>query len=146
MNKITHIFIVLIATSSFLFGEQNKQISDMIQHYDQLFNSLDKTRKGLSDEQLRMSVDPFISIKNTPIANKKDMPTLEQVKPEPEYALYAILNNRVKINDSWYSIGDEIKEYKLVAISNNSAKLAKNNETLTLNLKKGNENVVISHN
>ncbi|WP_228568929.1 hypothetical protein [Campylobacter sputorum] len=144
MKKIVNIFIFLILGLSFSFGAQNDQISDMIKHYEGLFNSLDKARKGLSDEELSKSVDPFISIKNTPITTY-DQPSVN-VEQEPEYALYAILNNRAKINDTWYSVGDDVRGYKLNAILKNSVKLTKNSETLILNLVKGNENVIISHN
>ncbi|ASM40144.1 hypothetical protein CSPB12327_07095 [Campylobacter sp. RM12327] len=144
MEKIVNIFIFLILGLSFSFGGQNNQISDMIKHYEGLFNSLDKARKGLSDKELSQSVDPFISIKNTPIVTY-DQPSIN-LEQEPEYALYAILNNKAKINDTWYSIGDDVRGYKLNAILKNSVKLTKNNETLTLNLVKGNENVIISDN
>lgn len=144
MKKITKIFMLLTFGSYCLFAKGNEQMTEMIKHYEELFNSLDKSRKGLTNEQLNTSVDPFISIKNNPIIQNNEKTPIS-IEPQPEYALYAILNNTAKINNGWYKVGDQVKDYKLSTISKNSVKLTRNNETLILNLTQGNENVVISY-
>lgn len=143
MKKIS---LLCIFCAIFAFGGSKE---DALKHYDKLFESLSKQRQGLSDKQIKNSIDPFIKIQPIVINSSENGEEAPQTSatPKPEYVLYAILNKRAKINNEWYNIGDQVKDYKLVSISKNSVNLSKSSKNfLKLELKKGNENVLITQN
>lgn len=143
MKNFIKFCLIYVVCGNFAFGQSKE---DDIKHYDKLFESLSKQRQGLSSQQIKNSIDPFIKIAPSIIINS-DTNTTQINAPKPEYVLYAILNKRAKINDEWYSIGDQIKDYTLVSVSKNSVSLSKSNKAfLKLELKKGNQNVLITKN
>ncbi|MCR6590791.1 hypothetical protein [Campylobacter insulaenigrae] len=58
-------------------------------------------------------------------------------------SLQAIVSNKVKINNAWYVLNDEVEGYKIVAINKFQVILIKNQEEMVLNLYEKNNNIII---
>lgn len=102
--------------------------------YDTLFAEISDKRIGVSNEDIKKIKNPFIF----KMTQKVQDGETADVKVETVYTLYAILGNKVKINDSWYSINDQIGYYKLSKIKQNSVLLSSASETKELFIRKQN--------
>ena len=112
----------------------NSQVE--MEHYDQLFNTINEQRKGLSESELKSLSDPFLKIK---AINHDNNGSLDEI-----FDLQAIFNNKAKINGKWYQAKDNVGEYELASIKSKSVTLINKDEKIDLNLTKGaNKNVVI---
>lgn len=59
-------------------------------------------------------------------------------------SLQAIMSNKVKINNAWYMLNDEINGFKIIKIDKFQVLLIKNDkEEMVLNLYEKNNNIVI---
>lgn len=107
---------------------------------DQLFDSINKKRHGLTSEKISATKDPFkINETSQKVTKKLDNnDSMVQV-----YVLRGILNNKANINGLWFSIGSKVNEYKLKQINSDSVLLDSVGNKLKLMLEKGNENVII---
>jgi len=112
----------------------NSQVE--MEHYDQLFNTINEQRKGLSESELKSLSDPFLKIK---AINHDNNGSLDEI-----FDLQAIFNNKAKINGKWYQAKDNVGEYELASIKSKSVTLINKDEKIDLNLtKRANKNVVI---
>lgn len=107
--------------------------------YETLFETINQKRFGLTEASIKSTKDPFIKIYPDAVSGEGVVPKKET------YRLYAIFNNRVKINTLWLERGDVIGAYRLSAIGAKDVTLVSANHTLKLTLSdKGNNNVVVS--
>jgi hypothetical protein len=127
---ITLCFSSIILSSSFA---KETNFVDMSE-YDTLFAEISDKRIGVSNEDIKKIKNPFIF----KMTQKVQDGETADVKVETVYTLYAILGNKVKINDSWYSINDQIGYYKLSKIKQNSVLLSSASETKELFIRKQN--------
>jgi hypothetical protein len=127
---ITLCFSSIILSSSFA---KETNFVDMSE-YDTLFAEISDKRIGVSNEDIKKIKNPFIF----KMTQKVQDGETADVKVETVYTLYAILRNKVKINDSWYSINDQIGYYKLSKIKQNSVLLSSASETKELFIRKQN--------
>lgn len=107
--------------------------------YDEKFNLLSQKRVGLSDKEI-------ISLRN-PFSPAKDKVIEEEVAPDELIGkeLTAIIGDRVRINNEWYSLGDNMGSFKILSLIEDGVLLENQNGKLELKLKKGNKNVTIKY-
>lgn len=131
--KILTLFLVLS------FGVQ----ADDMKEYDNLFNSINQKRVGLNPKDIKSIQSPFI-YQNVKVDANLTEPSQSNLIT---YSLFAIVENRAKINSNWYGINDEIPDnsgYKVKKINKKSIVLSNEYENLELNLTRGRTNVVVS--
>ncbi|EAK0436840.1 hypothetical protein L8U98_01290 [Campylobacter sp. RKI_CA19_01128] len=51
-----------------------------------------------------------------------------------DFSLQAIISNKVKINDKWYALNDDIEGFKIVEIKNSQVVLIKEEKIMVLKL------------
>lgn len=51
-----------------------------------------------------------------------------------DFSLQAIISNKVKINDKWYALNDDIEDFKIVEIKNSQVVLIKEEKVMVLKL------------
>lgn len=51
-----------------------------------------------------------------------------------DFSLQAIVSNKVKINDKWYALNDDIEDFKIVEIKNSQVVLIKEEKVMVLKL------------
>ena len=109
--------------------------------YDRQFDAIGKIRVGLSDKDIVSLKDPFS------IESIKKYAIEEEVEPGLiGKNLNAIIANKVKINDTWYSLGEYIGSYKIMQIKDKSVIIENEKQNLELKLNQGNQNVIITIN
>ncbi|WP_200764098.1 hypothetical protein [Nitrosophilus alvini] len=110
---------------------------------DSLIEKIKKERMGLEVNELKKTKDPFYYDKEYA---KERIKKLKKKRKGPYFRLYAILNNKAKINRKWYRLGDKISGYKLVKISQTKVKLRRGNRTVTLFIPRKNRKIKIRTN
>lgn len=155
MKSKIYYFALLCVLSSFLNAnvltkediEQEMSVvkgpydENVVREYIQIFHDISKERKVMDDKEINGVENPFI-VPPKPIEN----PNAIEVKPI-EYNLYAIVEDRVNINNQWYRQNDKIKSpenARLVKIKSSSVILKIANKTKEIQLSKGSENVQVS--
>lgn len=80
----------------------------------------------------------IVSPQYDPFQNGKEvvMKTLDAKKQESTLYVTTILNNKAFIDSRWYKVGDIVKEYEIVQITNNSILAKKNDKLIKLGIKK----------
>lgn len=111
--------------------------------YEEVFQELSQNRVGVSSGLIDTLPNPFMSTGNDE-RSKVDQNITGDHK-DFSYKLYGLMDGRAYINDAWYKKGDMIGSYKIFAITNDTAILRSSNNTIKLNLEKGNRNVNISY-
>ena len=89
-----------------------------VKEYDTIFEKIAVKRVGVDASAIDKIANPFIVTYENSDNN---------VTQKPLYVLEATLNQKAKINGSWYAIHDEIDIFKLVRVKPNSVTLQ--NET-----------------
>lgn len=115
--------ILIILLISNVFAIDKEQIEKKIQ-------ALSNIRVVLNSSDIDMLNNPFYQV-----ATNKSQQNLE---PVFTFTLSAIVEKRVKINNKWYEINDEIdgsNGYKVVLIKNNIVGISNSNNYKELNLK-----------
>ncbi|EAK0829513.1 hypothetical protein CFT13S00388_00800 [Campylobacter fetus subsp. testudinum] len=130
INMKKYIFLILI---SYTLSADEATINK----YMDITKNISQSRQTLSPSELKDIKDPFVSQK------KIDQDTNETA--QDPYVLYAIVQNKVKINQSWYGIKDTIDIYTISHIQKDSVILQNQTQTIKLNLKKGSSNVLINY-
>lgn len=130
MKKIT----ILLFFTLFVFADEEIQkIKDMTAFLSQSKQSFDK-------ELIKSIKNPFVSNFANEV-NQDNNSTSFVFIPKKELELLAIFQNRVKINEKWYKLGDFIESKKLIKINKKSVVL-KGDKELEIFLK-GTNGVVI---
>lgn len=132
-------YILIFTCTSILAFANNNALNKKIKVFDNIFESINKKRFGLSDKAISETKNPF-EIKSK---DKADKSALEESEKE-KYQLFALLGKRAKINKKWYSLQDKIGTYTLINITKSSVTLKSVNDTIELKLHRGSKNVNIS--
>lgn len=89
---------------------------------DELFKKVAVQREGLKKEQLDTLKSPFVETKQTQYARDSKGDNTDN-----SFVVRAIIQDRVKVNEKWYSVGDNIYGLVIEKILNNGV-LVKNND------------------
>lgn len=118
--------------------------SDKIKEIDNIIEKIKTRRVGISKEAIKELKDPFFLSKKEKklYENKKRVAKSKRVN----FKLYAIFNNKAKINSKWYKIGNKIKGFTLYKVCNNCVKLKRNKRVVTLFLNKKSSKIKIYKN
>ncbi len=129
------IFCCLLLGLSVSLAKDNVSSLNDTKGYDQLFEKLAEKRVGVDYSTILALANPFDSI------SKEDVNQTAE-NTEPSYALKAIVSTRAKINDTWYMVNDQVGNYTLVSIADNSAILKNDTEKKTLYIRNKNDSKV----
>ncbi|RAZ50026.1 hypothetical protein [Campylobacter hyointestinalis] len=133
---IRYIFLAL-ATMSLGFCEDNS-----LERYQNILKNLTEAKTGLTQKEIENITNPFFKSEQ---ANSSLQASPDSNQTAPRYRLYAIFNNKVKINNLWYKLNDKIDQYDIYKIKKSSVVLKNQEELLELNIIKGNQNVSITY-
>jgi hypothetical protein len=125
---------ILVGTLN-LFGDSSANIAQ----YDESFNQISEVRVGISDEDIDRLSNPFAVIQTAAIPASNST-------AEPVFQLNAIVENKIKINNSWLKLGSLINGLRVIAIKQKSVVLGSDNKRLELFLREKNENSIITAN
>ncbi len=106
---------------NFIDAKSTLSMGNEVKEYDTIFEKIAVKRVGVEAAAIDRIVNPFI------VTYDNSVNFDDNVSQKPLYVLEATLNQRAKINGSWYTIHDQIDIYKLVKIKANSVTLQ--NET-----------------
>ncbi|MDR0762334.1 MAG: hypothetical protein LBF13_04725 [Campylobacteraceae bacterium] len=134
LKKYFLIAAVLVGTLN-LFGDNSADIA----RYDRYFNEISEVRVGIPNNEIDKLSDPFAVIRTANVADTSNVTS-------PTFQLNAILENKVKINDSWLKQGSLIHDLRVIAIKQKSVVLGNENKRLELFLREKNENSIITTN
>jgi len=141
LRTITLILCLIAFGMVNVIAKEGISLEQEVKEYDQIFSKIAKKRIGIDGTMIDKINNPFIV--QTVEHNTSDITAPVQT---PEYALEAIVNQRVKINGQWYGIHETIESYKIVKITQKSATLANEIETkeLFIRTKNGNNVKILS--
>ncbi len=124
INMKKYVFLMLILYT--LSADE-----EIMKKYMDITKNISQSRQTLSPSELKDIKDPFVSQRNI---DQEQIDTNETA--QDPYVLYAIVQNKVKINQSWYGIKDTIDIYTISSIQKDSVILQNQTQTIKLNLKK----------
>ncbi len=135
-DEILKNIVLILCFSSIILSSSFAKETNFVDmsEYETLFAEISDKRVGVSSEEIKKVKNPFIF----KIVHKTEDGEIADIKVETIYNLYAILGDKVKINDSWYSINDQLGYYKLSKIKQNSVLLSSASETKELFIRKQN--------
>jgi hypothetical protein len=125
----------MLAVTLNLFGDSSADIAK----YDRYFNEINEIRVGILNQEIDKLSNPFAVIQ-TAVTEKTGNTTA------PTFSLKAIVEKKVKINDSWLGQGSSIGDLRVIAIKQKSVVLGNENRRLELFLRETNENSIITTN
>jgi hypothetical protein len=128
------LFINACALNIWAQNAQTKELSE----YDNLFSEISAKRSGVKAKEITKVKNPFVTLQREISSKDGNTTQFKQIT----YTLYAILSDRVKINQHWYKINDTIGYYKLKKIKHNSVLLVSASEKKELFLRKDNEKYI----
>ncbi|MDR3177783.1 MAG: hypothetical protein LBT96_02245 [Campylobacteraceae bacterium] len=111
-----------------------------IVEYDKFFNEISEVRVGISEQDISGIANPFVVV-SAPISQDNNANATA-----PAFKLNAILENKVKINDTWLAKGSAIDGLRVISIKQNSVVLGNENRAIELFLREKNENSIITIN
>ncbi|MDR2635606.1 MAG: hypothetical protein LBC08_02120 [Campylobacteraceae bacterium] len=133
MKKYSLIAAILVGTLN-LFGDNSADIAK----YDRYFNEINEVRVGIEDEDIEKLSNPFAVIRTAAATTN--------TTAEPTFQLNAIVENKVKINNSWLKQGSLVNGLRVITIKQKSVVLGSDNKILELFLREKNENSIITTN
>ena len=104
-----------------------------INDIDKLVNDIKQERIGLTAKEIDTAKDPFIYT-----GGKYGSVLRKEKKVRYKFYLTAIINDRVKINRKWYSLGSRVGGFRISKVGRNYVLLTRNNETVRVFMKKRN--------
>lgn len=107
---------------SFITAKDNLSLGNEVKEYDRIFEKIAEKRVGVDGLTIDKLSNPFIVS-----TNELDISDANTSTGESAYLLEATINQKAKINGTWYNIQDTINTWKLTKISHNSVILQ--NET-----------------
>lgn len=134
--KLLKTTILLFLLINFSYGNSD------LKKIDNLIDKIKVKRVGLNSSEIKILKDPFHYNKKAILKGKKRIYKRHFYKHY--YRLYAIINDKAKIDGKWYKIGSQIGKYKLYNICHNCVKLKKREKMLTLYIPKKNRKIKIS--
>lgn len=127
------LFLIFFGISSLYSNEELKKI-------DSLIEKIKVKRVGIDSKKIKKLKDPFFYEKEYKAERIKKL----KRKYKRYYRLYAILNDKAKINRRWYKIGSKVGAYRLTDICDNCVKLKKGRKVLTLFIPRKSRKIKIS--
>ncbi|MDR1555091.1 MAG: hypothetical protein LBS39_03580 [Campylobacteraceae bacterium] len=131
-------FSIIICLSLICANNALCSSTDIVE-YDKFFNEISEVRIGIDDKEIDSIANPFITIPAPAQSNNANASL-------PTFRLSAIIENKVKINDTWLSKGSAINGLRVIAIKQNSVVLGSENRAIELFLREKNENSIITIN
>ena len=107
---------------SFITAKDNLSLGNEVKEYDRIFEKIAEKRVGVDGLTIDKLSNPFIIS-----TNELDISDANTSTGESAYLLEATINQKAKINGTWYNIQDTINTWKITKISRNSVILQ--NET-----------------
>ncbi len=107
---------------SFITAKDNLSLGNEVKEYDRIFEKIAEKRVGVDGLTIDKLSNPFIVS-----TNELDISDANTSSGESAYVLEATINQKAKINGTWYNIHDTINTWKITKISRNSVILQ--NET-----------------
>jgi len=132
-------FLKIFFLSLFVLNGQNINNIDLESKIERLkiqrkanlkFNLINPFRK-IEKKETPKIIKPKIKSKPKRKVRKEIIPKVEK----NSFELFSIFNDKAKINENWYSLGDFIGNYKIVKIEKETVTLQKKNIEKTLNFK-----------
>ncbi|AII14750.1 hypothetical protein CIG2463D_0912 [Campylobacter iguaniorum] len=114
---------------------------EIIKQYTNFIQDINEKRTGLTEIEIQSLSNPFIIKPQTAVSSN----IVDINETQDPYRLYAIFDNKVKINSLWLKKGDLIGPYTVEKIKQSSVILKNQTQNLELNLTKGDKNVNISY-
>ncbi|MBE3022718.1 hypothetical protein [Campylobacter sp. 7477a] len=135
------IFITIILSS--LCSLLGADVQDKKIKYDGMFSQIRQQREGISKHEILNSKSPFKEV-----ARDENLTVIspETLNTASSFTLQAVMQDRVKMDGSWYKLGDTIGEYKITKITNTSAILKRGDEKQEIKIQNGKKNVYIKIN
>ena len=115
------LFFTLVCIS-FITAKDNLSLGNEVKEYDRIFEKIAEKRVGVDGLTIDKLSNPFIVS-----TNELDISDANTSTGESAYLLEATINQKAKINGTWYNIQDTINTWKITKISRNSVILQ--NET-----------------
>jgi len=109
-----------------------------INDIDKLVNDIKQERIGLTPKEIATAKDPFIYLGgkySSVLRNKGE-------KKRYRFVLSAIINDRVKLNNKWYSLGNTVHGFKISKVGKNYVILARKNEQVRIFMKRPKSNKI----
>ncbi len=131
-DKLLKLLLLFLTLSWTLFAQTNRE------WIDTMVDSIAQSRQGVDTTLLSSLKDPFVTqeqLEEAPLSKPSNARTYSASKPKSSnqaLVLSAIFNNRAKINNNWYTIGDSIGNYTLKKIENGQVHLKKKDNTSIL--------------
>jgi len=126
---------LLLLCNSSLFADSSADIA----RYDRYFNEISEIRVGIEDREIDILANPFVTIAIPHNSGSGNATALT-------FKLSAIIENKVKINDSWLSKGSVVNGMRVIAIKQKSVVLGSATRGVELFLREKNENSIITTN
>ncbi|WP_281950834.1 hypothetical protein [Nitrosophilus kaiyonis] len=131
---------LLISILIIFFGFSSLYANEELKKIDSLIAKIKVKRVGIDSKNIKKLKDPFYYEKKYKVERIKKL----KRKYKHYYRLYAILNDKAKINRRWYKIGSKVGIYRLYKICDNCVKLRKGNKVLTLFIPRKSRKIKIS--
>lgn len=108
--------------------------------YDDIFANLQGERQGVSKDEINKLQSPF----RLSVVESDTAAVIDEAGPKPiALILNGVIQNRARINGSWYTVGSEISDYKITRIDNAGVTLVRTKDKQQLKLTNGSKNVNI---
>ena len=135
MKTSIKLFLCFAVTTMIVHAKSEVLLLDDTKGYDQIFQKIAEKRVGISHSSIDALSNPFESmIKADENGTKEDN--------QPSFVLRAIVSTKAKINDTWYSINDQVGAYTLVSIFDNNVVLKNDTEKKSLHIRNKNDSKV----
>ena len=122
ITKLLFIFLLLIL-NSLTYAEEKLPLGNNIDEYNKIFQKIAEKRSGVSLSLFDTMKNPFIEI-----GKAEENTTMKDELTPPTYLLEGVINQKAKINGTWYKQHDKIDSYILSHIDYNSVVLKNENE------------------
>ncbi len=130
--------LILVVAASVICGFAFAQSDPELQKIDTLIEKIKIKRVGISNDEIKKLKDPFYYDKEFRTERLKKIR-----KRGRYYRLYAVFNDKAKINGKWYKKGSKIGPYRLAKICGNCVKLVSPKRVLTLYIPKKSKKIKI---
>ena len=115
----------------------------LIQEYKMMFSKIGEKRIGANPSEIETVRPPFIRLSKEEAKKVVVRKDGTKVAVQRGYELQAIVNNRAKINGTWYKVGDKIDDFTFVSIVGSGVFLKNSEFKKRLTLRKKNEKISI---
>ena len=132
--KINKILVISLFVAVNLLASANNNIKKEIKEYDTLFEQIGQKRVGVSNSEINIVKNPFLMTNVKTVIKDGNTTKIKKIK----YILNAIFSKKAKINGKWYKLNNEIGDFKLTKINNNSVIISNGHSKKELFIRKSN--------